>query len=394
MKILAVTTMYPNRIQPVHAVFIKQRLMHIKRYCDLTIICPIPYFPYCWKLERYRHRRSIPLYENHEGINVYYPRYFSIPKYLKPMEAFFITLKLLAFIKKKKIEFDIIEAHLPFPEGIASVLIGKIFKKPVSITLRGHDINLLPMFPVRKRMIQYTLNNCSAIFSVADALKKGAEKIGINGDRIEVLGNGVDPDRFFLLDKKESRKRLDLPQDKKIILCVGHLVERKGFHLVVDAVAGLIKEHGLKVLLVIIGEAGEEGDFSSQIKNRIKINKIESAVLLPGAIKNENLVFWYNAADLFCLASSKEGWANVLLESLACGTPVVATDVWGTPEVINNLEVGILVKRDCAEIAAAIHRAINQNWDRVYLNKYANNFTWENISKKIYREYQSLLATS
>ena len=115
---------------------------------------------------------------------------------------------------------------------------------------------------------------------------------------------------------------------------------------------------------------------------------------MPGAIKNENLNFWYNAADLFCLASSKEGWANVLLESLACGTPVVATNVWGTPEVINNPEVGILVTRNRAEIAAAIHRAINQNWDRVYLNKYANNFTWENISKKIYRKYLSILATS
>jgi len=392
MKILAVTTMYPNKSQPVHAVFVKQRLMHIKKKIKVSIICPIPWFPFYWLIDRYKHRRNIPHYESHEGVDVYYPRFFSIPKLFKPLEGISLLMALMVFIKIHKMTFNIIEAHLPFPEGFSAVLLGKLYRKPVSITLRGHDINDLPRYPLRKRMIVYALKNCTTIFSVASALKKGAVDLGISPDKINVIGNGVDPERFPLVDKKTARETLKMPYDKKIILSVGHLVERKGFHIVVNSVSKLIHNYGMELLLVIVGSGGEEGDYSKEIKKCITMNKLENDVLLVGAVENEKLFWWYNAADVFCLASSKEGWANVLLESLSCGTPVVATNVWGTPEVITQPNLGVLVERNENEIADGLREVLQKEWNREYLNEYSLKFTWDSICDGIFKKYSSLVS--
>lgn len=392
MQLLVISTMYPNRVTPVHAVFIQQRILAMSKYCDLKVISPIPYFPFFRIFKRYRQRKQIPQYENQDGINVFFPRYLSIPHFFKPLEAFSLALSVKRLIKKEKLDFDIIESHLPFPEGFASVMLGNLYGKPVSTTLRGHDMNVLPAFPVRNRMISYTLKKCIVIFSVAKALKNAAVDLGADKKKVIVLGNGVDPKRFYPYDNEGVRKRLGLLKRDKVVLCVGHLVERKGVHLVVRALDKLRQSGRVGIHLIVIGAPGEEGDFLQNILQEISELGLKKYVHMVGAIDNQALYRWYSAADIFCLASSKEGWPNVLLESLACGTPVVATKVWGTPEVIKNASLGVLVERNVDSIANGLNMALSKEWDQDVLISYARSFTWDKIAQKVYSLYREILA--
>jgi teichuronic acid biosynthesis glycosyltransferase TuaC len=380
--------MFPSRALPNHAVFVKHRIHKMARLAGIKIIVPVPYFPFVTHLKRYSFRKKIPQKDIIDGLEVYYPRFLSIPGILKPLDGLFLFLSSLIFIKihLKKFDFDIIDSHLAYPDGYSAVLLGKTMKKPVSITLRGHDINNTPKYPVRRLQLKYALKNAEQIFSVASALKSEALKLGAAREKIFVTGNGVDTEVFKPLDMYNSRQKLDLPKDKKIIVSVGNLVERKGFHILLQALRRLIDRGRTNLYLVIVGGPGEEGDYSEQLHNLIENLKISGFVSLVGPQKNSDLPLFYNAADLSCLASSKEGWANVLLESLACGRPVVATNVWGTPEVISSKEYGILTDRNPESLANALEEALTRSWNHKRISSYAGKFTWDDIAYTVVRK--------
>ena len=185
--------------------------------------------------------------------------------------------------------------------------------------------------------------------------------------------------------------RLNLPQDRRIVLSVGRLVENKGYHLIVEALA-ILREQGAEIpYLVIVGSPGDQPDYASKLLDTIEKFALQDNVLLAGAQLNETLSDWYNAADVYCLASRVEGWANVLLESLACGTPVVATNIWGTPEVITSDRYGLLVERTPAALAEGISKALTREWNRAELNKYASAQTWDQTARKVVEAFQKII---
>ncbi|HIC91614.1 MAG TPA: glycosyltransferase family 4 protein, partial [Syntrophaceae bacterium] len=201
---------------------------------------------------------------------------------------------------------------------------------------------------------------------------------------------GVDTTRFYPLNKKEARIKLGLPLNNRIILGAGHLIERKGFHHLIDAIHILVEQGKYHdILTVIVGE----GDFRGNLERQVARLKLELYVRLVGIKPNEELVYWYNAADIFSLVSSREGWPNVLFESLACGTPVVATAVGGTPEVINSEEYGLLVqKQEPRQIAEALEKALEKKWDTNRLIKYARENTWDKVARKVLLEFEKILS--
>ena len=162
-----------------------------------------------------------------------------------------------------------------------------------------------------------------------------------------------------------------------LLLSVGHLVELKGHHLVIDALAQLVLRYP-DARLVIIG-AGEE---RQRLEQRAQDRSVPSRVTFTGAIPNDQLAAWYSAADMLVLASSREGWANVLLEAMACGAPVVATDTGGTREVISD-QVGVLVRERSAEaIAAGVEKLIDMAPARAAVRAYAEGFSWDATSEQ------------
>lgn len=397
MFILSITTMFPHKNEPSFGVFVQRRLEALSKIVDITIVSPQPYFPLLTLFKRYHVRKGIP-YERdlNDRTKVYYPRFFSFPVIFKPLDGFFLFVSLYFFIKKMKrkgIQFDLLDAHLAYPEGFAAVLLGKIFKLPVTITLRGHDINYLPKFPVRKRQVLYALKHADKGFSVANALRLKAGDIGINIDKIVVASNGVQTDIFYPLDRVKVRKKLNFPLNKKIILSVGYLIERKGFDLLIDALHILHSQEKMTdVSLVILGGIGYEPYVKPQLEAQIDTYNLHDSVFFVEPKKNEELCEWYNLADVFALASSLEGWPNVILEAIACGTPVVGANVWGIPEIYgDDTDIGLLADRNPTAIAAQLKIALTKEWDQKYLRRFAEARTWEKTADLLKSEMKKLI---
>lgn len=388
VKVLAISTLYPSRAQPVHALFVEQRILAMRKRFPVVVLSPVPWFPGGGLLARYRHRRRIPRWETRHGVEVRYPRFLSVPRFLKPLDGFFLFLTCWAEAARlRRIrDFDRIDAHLAFPDGWGAVLLGRVLRKPVAVTLRGHDVNDLPRYPVRRHQVAWTLRHADAVFAVADALRDAALELGAAPERTFTVANGVDFARFAPLDRTEARRRVGLPSEGPILLSVGHLVARKGFHHLVRALPEILRAHpGAR--LVIVGAPGEEGDFSEEIRRAARTAGLADRVTLVGAVTHEELGAWYSAADLFCLASEREGRPNVVLEALACGTPVVATDVWGTPEIVSRDDVGLLVDSvEPSRLGARIVEALGRRWDRDAIVAHSRGFSWDAAAARVERE--------
>jgi glycosyltransferase involved in cell wall biosynthesis len=393
MKILSVTTLFPSRAQPVHAVFVYNRLKHVAERCDLRVIAPIPYFPFDGFIAKYAERRAIPRRDQFGNLQVFYPRFLSIPAILKPLDGFFVLLSVWWAARKlrREFDFDLIDAHLAFPDGFASVFLARLWRKPLTVTLRGHDVNVLPRFPIRKRQIQFALRHADRVIAVADALRRGAITLGAAPDKAVTISNGVDLQTFFPVPKAEARTRLNLPRDRQIVLSVGRIVENKGYHLIVEALQQLRAAGQAMPYLVLVGGAADEALYPAKLKATIAAFGMQNDVLLAGAQLNDTLRDWYSAADVYCLASATEGWPNVLLESLACGTPVVATNTWGTPEIICSDEYGLLVERSAESLAQGLQTALSKEWNSQAMVAYAATHTWQNVAKKVVENFASAL---
>jgi glycosyltransferase involved in cell wall biosynthesis len=217
-------------------------------------------------------------------------------------------------------------------------------------------------------MIRWVAQHSAAMITVCQALKDTLIDLGASEAKVTVLRNGVDLVKFSPPKHRESlRSKLNIKSDA--ILSVGHLIARKGHDLVIKALA-----HIPNMVLFIAG-TGPERDVLGQLVDEMSLG---NRVVFLGEISPEQLCEYYGAVDALILASSREGWANVLLEAMACGTPVVATNVWGTPEVVKAPEAGrIVVKRDAKELANTINKLFADRPDRNETRSYAEKFSWD-----------------
>jgi glycosyltransferase involved in cell wall biosynthesis len=274
--------------------------------------------------------------------------------------------------------FDIIDGHYIYPDGFAAVLLGKMVKRPVVLSARGSDINQFAGFRSIKPMIRYALNGADHLISVCKALKDEMVSLGAPENKVTVIPNGIDKDRFYPDERQKSRRELGISSSARMILSVGSLIERKGFHVLLDAMPQIIQRTG-NVNLFVVGE----GPYRSILERQIVRLGLAERVFLVGERPNQELGTWYCAADVFCLASSREGWANVIMESLACGTPVVATNVWGAPEIITDGSIGSLVERSPQPIAEALINALDRHWDRELIRKHVEKRAWESVAREV-----------
>jgi glycosyltransferase involved in cell wall biosynthesis len=162
------------------------------------------------------------------------------------------------------------------------------------------------------------------------------------------------------------------------VLAVGHLSENKGFHLLINAIASLRRQRP-DLMLVIVGD----GVYRSHLKTQIRRLHLQSNVMLAGERPNEELSVWYSAADLFCLASEREGCPNVLLEAIACGCPALTTRAGGTSEIITSPMLGTLVERTPEAFAAAIDEALGHPWDRAAIAAHGRSHGWDKVAASI-----------
>jgi glycosyltransferase involved in cell wall biosynthesis len=391
MKVLVFTSLYPNNVWPEQGVFIKERMSKfaLLQDCSVKVVAPVPYFPdlkFNWRWAF----SQVAQMEARDGIEVYHPRYFMMPKLGMTLYGVMMFLSVLATIKRirEKFDFDLIDAHWIYPDGLAAVLLGRYFKKPVVVSARGSDINLYSQFPIIRRLLRYTLQKADRVIAVSQALKEAMVGLGIAESKISVIPNGVDTKKFYPIPRKEARESLGLPEHGKVILSVGHLTAGKGFDVLLKTVALLLQQSSHENLhLIIVGD----GLFRKELEKTSSMLKLGRNVSFTGSVSHEELFRWYSAADVFCLASAMEGCPNVILESLACGTPVIATAVGGIPEIIRSDEFGLLTQRNETKIAEAIEAALRKSWRSYDLIQLGKQHSWEQTARAVHDVFESVL---
>jgi glycosyltransferase involved in cell wall biosynthesis len=335
-------------------------------------MAPVPWFPSRspWFGDWSRNAR-VTTRETRHGLVVHHPRYAVIPRFgmtLAPYLLYRATLPVVRRLLADGTTIDAIDAHYVYPDGVAAVWIGRALGLPVVITARGTDVNLIPRYALPRRMIQGAIAGAAALVAVSAALKEALVAIGAPPDKVTVLRNGVDLGLFTPpADREAARRALGL--SGPTLLSVGWLIERKGHHRAIEALCSLPGTD-----LLIVGE-GPQRERLAALATRLGV---ADRVRLLGARPHGDLPALYGAADALVLASSREGWANVLLESMACGTPVVASPIWGNPEVVQSREAGLIAESNTPEgIAASVQRLFADPPAREATRAYAERFGWD-----------------
>lgn len=390
IKLLTFTSLYPNSEQPSHGIFVENRLRHLLNsgQVESKVVAPVPWFPFTGSsFGSYGKYAKIPRRECRHGVDIVHPRYPVIPKMGMTVAPFLMALAMLPVLKTilKSYPFDIIDAHYFYPDGVAAVALGKIFNKPVVVTARGTDLNLIPQFFLPRRMITWAADNASAIITVCQALKDTLVAMGGDGQKITPLRNGVDL-TLFKPPVDRAKLRHEMGIQGPILLSVGHLVKRKGHDVVIRAL------NFLPETTLFIAGGGEE---DTNLRNLAVQLGVAERVNFLGAIPHDLLAKYYGVADVLVLASDREGWANVLLESMACGTAVVASNIWGTPEVVRAPEAGTLVNSITPEdFSNCIRKIITTPPKREETRRYAETFSWDDTTEGQIYVFHSLLTHS
>lgn len=392
-SLVGFTILFPNSRQPGAGLFVRERMFRLGKHFPLTVVAPVPWFPLQSLIRRWRphFRPGAPRAERQSGIEVLHPRYFSVPGFLKCLDGWSLALCTLPLMLRLKRQgrLDIIDSHFAYPDGYAATLIGRWLGVPVTVTLRGTEVPISRTH-VRRNMMIAGLNRAARVFAVADALRDHVVAMGVEHDHISVVGNGVDTRKFHQVDKAEARRKLGIPLDAQTLISVGGLVERKGMHRVLECLPELRKRFP-KLRYLIAGGASIEGDWSEKLKRMAEDWGVTDIVHFLGPVAPEELKVPLSAADVFVLSTRNEGWANVFLEAMACGLPVVTTNVGGNAQVVCRADYGKLVRFGVPEeLRDAIAAALETQWDRGKILEYARANSWDSRIAVLEREFSAL----
>ncbi|MEM8988002.1 MAG: glycosyltransferase family 4 protein [Pseudomonadota bacterium] len=390
INILTFTTLFPHAGQPNHGVFVLNRLANLVKTQAVaaTVVAPVPWFPFKSDLfGAYAKFARAERRANARGLDVHHPRYPLIPKAGVFAAPQLLTRWAQPYVRKlvrNGLKVDLIDAHYAYPDGVAAAAIARDIGVPFCITARGTDVNYIPQnFPGPRRKILDALSAAGGLITVSDALKRNLEDLGVPAQKIRTLRNGVDLQMFHPPEDRGSlRKKLNFT--RPTLLSVGHLIERKGHYLIIEAMNDLPG-----VDLVIVGDGPDE----AALKHQAAGAGLAGRVRFAGRISHESLHEYYGAADALVLASSREGWANVLLEAMACGAPAVATQAGSARELISTDAAGrIIDTRDADAIAKAVKGLLDAPPDRNATRAYAERFSWEETSAGQMDLFKSILA--
>jgi glycosyltransferase involved in cell wall biosynthesis len=389
MKVLTFSTLYPNAARPAHGIFVETRLRQLVASGQIqsTVVAPVPWFPFRHSaFGAYAAQARAPRAETRNGIEVLHPRFPLLPKVGMTLAPFLLYRAALPVVERMHRErgFDLIDAHYFYPDGVAAAMLGRRLGVPVVITARGTDVNLIAQYRIPRRMIRWAAGQAGAVIAVSQALKEKLAALGVERERIHVLRNGVDLDLFH--PENRDALRADLTLRAPTLLSVGNLLGFKGHGVVIEALS-LLPQYEL----VIAGGGPDRAAFEALARQC----GVSGRVRFVGSLSQQDLRRYYCAADALVLASSREGWPNVLLEAMACGTPVIATDVGGVPEIVTSMDSGIVVKeRSAPALAGAVRALLTQPRERAATRRFAERFGWGATTNGQLRLFRQVLAAN
>jgi glycosyltransferase involved in cell wall biosynthesis len=388
--VVVYSNLFPSSRQPGAGLFIRERMFRLRDAAPLVVVSPQPWFPGqgLVRLLRPGYRPETPAAEVQQGVTVLFPRFLALPGVGRALDGLSMAVCTWPLMRRLRDRHGVglIDAHFAYPSGSAAVRLGRWLGLPSCVTLRGTELRHMAV-PALRAQVLAAVNGATHVISVSDSLRRVMMDAGVDGSRIEVIGNGVDLARFRRLPRATARARLGLPPDAPVLVSVGGLVERKGFHRVIALLPALSARFpGLRYL--VVGGPSPEGDMEARLRAQVQALGLQAQVVFTGPLPPEALSVPLSAADVFVLATANEGWANVFLEAMACGLPVVTTAVGGNREVVCSPEVGTVVPfGDESALAQALTEALQRPWDRERIVAYAQANTWDERVQRLQRSF-------
>lgn len=385
MKILLFSFLYPNELEPSKGIFVAERVQFLKKFCDIKVVAPVPFFPNISFFKRWNKYANILKFEIIDDIEVYHPRFLLFPKnilrnYIGKLLFFFIQRSIQNLHRRWGI--DVIHAHFINPSGIAATKIGNKLNIPVIITEHFGKLNEDLLNRGMKRNIREVYNNISQLIVVSERLKNDLTEAGFTGEKISVIPNGINTKKFSQVSSKQITNQVK-------IISIGHLIKNKGYQFLIHAIY-ILKRSDININLTIIGE----GDYRTTLEKMIVGLKISGSITLLGYIPHSKINNLLTNSHFYIHPSLSESFSIAVIEAMACGLPVIVTKCGG-PEYFVNDKVGLVIEKESSEqIAQAIERMINNysKYDPNSIQKYCiKNFDYNKITKQIFQVYQSVV---
>lgn len=385
MHLLLYTNLYPGDDASRHGVFVEERLRQLRRDGDVSAsVCAlrptVSLNPVFWLRGRMPSTESI-----RQGVPVHYLEVPTLPLISNWIDPWLWARASRRALERLIAAADapvIVDAHFVYPDGAAAVLLGRRLDLPVVITARGSDVNVKARNPVMRRWIRWAAMRCAAVVTVSVALKQRLLSLGVPEDRVHTLPNGVDLEKFRDHSPRDLREELGL--SGPLIASVGNLIEGKGHHIAIEALKCL-EDAGL----LIVGD----GPDRQKLERLADTLGVASRVRFLGLVAHDEMAGVFGGSDVTVLASSNEGMPNVVLESIACGTPVVATDVGGVREVLTDPAAGTVLKaRTAAALAAGVRTVLTAGHSRQATREFARRFDWQETVTRQLALYEQVAA--
>ncbi|GIX49579.1 MAG: LPS biosynthesis protein RfbU [Candidatus Tectimicrobiota bacterium] len=385
-RVLVVSSLFPTAAEPTSGIFVREQLRQLRRYCRLVaVVSPKP---------RPLLKRARTAVARWHGTPVYHCTYAAVPKlsvYLNWL-SYLAALRRAARRQQWAARCDVLHVHFAYPAGLAVALLGRQWRRPVVLTVRGSDLNRFPKDPILRQAIRYTLRAVAHVIAVSEDLRRKAVALGAAPANVSVIPNGVDLARFRPLPQALARQRLGLPASAQVVLYVGALEAGKGvldllraFRAVCDAAPQR------EVRLVLIGRGAQQ----REVCRRLRALSLDGRAQWCPHVPHAEVPLWLGASDVLCLPSYSEGRPNVIYEAMACGRPVVASRVGGIPEMLCAPALGEMVPPgDVAALAAALQRALARQWDAATIRQYALPHSTAGYARQVVEVYRRCVATA
>lgn len=385
-RLISLSTVFPNPKEPGLGLFVRSRLLEASRWGCWMVVAPVALADYSCGLRGLFRNRRIPAARKEDAVKVLHPRWV-YPPLGGVLNGPLLGLQLIPFLRKVRrgFHFDIIDAHFAHPEGVAAAILSRWFCCPYSITMRGNETRHGQSSFCRWGMA-WALRNADAVITVSESLRQYAISLGVKPDRVKTIPNGVDTGLFFPRGRDVCRRKHGISAEAKVVLSAGALIERKGHHRVIEALRR-IAEGESKLQLLIAGGPGREGRFEQSIRKVAGRCGMNDHVRFLGQLSPLEMAEMMSAADVLCLASTREGWPNVVHEAMACGTPVVATSVGGIPDLVPSDRYGLVVPVDDSQrLREALEDALRRSWDRTDIQQWAHSRSWNQVGRETFEQ--------
>lgn len=387
-QIATVCRVFPSADQPGAGVYVLRRAAAVAQLAPLRLLQPCPWFP----LLKPRPREGSA---SLEGLALTRQPMFYLPSVLKSWDARWLERSIRPVLARwqQAGEITLVDAHFGYPDGVGAVRAASRLGLPVFVTMRGLEAVYLKKPGFREQLVA-ALRRATGVIAVGHGLRELAMAEGVDPDRVRVISNAVDETVFHPRDRRQARGELGLDPDRPLVVSVGNLLHGKGHHLVIEAVARLRAQRpGLQ--LVVLGGAAHEPAYPGQLERLIHEHRLNGDVRLLGAVPQPQVARWLAAADLFALATFREGCCNAVLEALASGLPVVTTPVGDNARFVVPERDGFLVPvDDAAELARGIERTLAATWDPPAISRRVVGGGWRKVGEQVLEFFQERLAAT